>query len=610
MGSRTVEFVVAEITEQQLIREREGFLTSGAVPTGVREEISASWRRCLSWSVPVDQLTPPYRPDTGAGTRLGRAAAPVLDALMESLGDLHIGFLLSDAEGLVVDRRVRPSQLVRRMDSVNIQPGFVLSEDATGTNAVGTAIELGRTTRIDGHEHYASILVDFTCIGVPITDPVHRRCVGVFDVTVPADRNNHLIAVIAEQAARAVQRRLLEEHSWRERALLARFHQLSRSGRGAFVVLNERVIMSNPRAARLLDGVEQSTLWEEASQIMTGARWNQVALADGRVASTRTTPLHEDGELVGAVIELRTPVVDHSASCQPKSPDHVPRTPIKTAPTVSATHAAPAEEGALPPLLGRDPIFMEAVRHACAVPPGIVLVVRGEQGTGKCAVATMAAKRHGREPRAIDAAGASADEQHWLAELQRALADSAGAVVVRHVELLSSDTMRRLAAVLGTATEAGWWVALTCTATETPPLPGVEQEMVWLPPLRERRGDLAALLAEFTAPRRVATEVVQVLARLPWRGNIPELRAVARRLAQSALAHGTIGLQCVPNDLRRAATRPNLTRFERAEINAIIDALAEANGNRKEAAALLGISRTTLYRKLQAAGVDLDNTLY
>ena len=69
-------------------------------------------------------------------------------------------------------------------------------------------------------------------------------------------------------------------------------------------------------------------------------------------------------------------------------------------------------------------------------------------------------------------------------------------------------------------------------------------------------------------------------------------------------------LAAVARDLRRAATRATLTRFERAKVHAIFDALAEAGGNRKVAASLLGISRSTLYRKLQAAGVDLENTVY
>jgi DNA-binding NtrC family response regulator len=53
-----------------------------------------------------------------------------------------------------------------------------------------------------------------------------------------------------------------------------------------------------------------------------------------------------------------------------------------------------------------------------------------------------------------------------------------------------------------------------------------------------------------------------------------------------------------------------LTRFEAAEVHVILDAIRECDGNRREAAKILGISRTTLYRKLQSAGLNLENTSY
>lgn len=585
---------MAEKVERALARERERFLSTGGEPGRVRPEISSSWRRCRSWSVPTDDLAPPYRPGLDPESPLRRAAAPVLDAAVERLGDLQISFLLTDADARILDRRVHQRSLLDLLDDRKVVPGFVFAEDVAGTNGLGTALELGCTTRIDGHEHYSSDLVAFTCVGVPITDPFRGRCVGVLDVTCAADRDNQLVTLIAEQTARAIEARLVEQQSWRERALLSRFLRSNRSGHGGVVVLNERIIMTNPHAARLLEGVDHALLWDGAARAAAGPVWGRVTLADGRPVRTLTTPLHDGAELVGAMIELRA--TDRPAAAPQPVRDRLRRIG--------------------PALVGHDPAFAEALRTACAAPRGGVLVLHGEPGAGKGALAAAVAP-DGAGLREIDAATAVQDgEPAWLAEVAALLGApppavaSQPAIVVRHVELLSTGGLRTLAALLATAAGRGWWCAVTANGSCAPLLPGVEQESAWVPPLRHRLGDLSALVAAFAAPAVVAPEVVQLLARLPWPGNVRELRAAVGRIVARAPAGARAGLGAVPHDLRRTATRATLSRFERAEVHAILDALAETGGNKKDAAALLGISRSTLYRKLQSAGVDLENTVY
>jgi len=56
--------------------------------------------------------------------------------------------------------------------------------------------------------------------------------------------------------------------------------------------------------------------------------------------------------------------------------------------------------------------------------------------------------------------------------------------------------------------------------------------------------------------------------------------------------------------LQQAPPRRHLTLIEAAERDAIIKALDAAAGNKSEAAALLGIGRTTLYRRLRQLGLD------
>ncbi|MFT3839032.1 MAG: sigma-54 dependent transcriptional regulator [Myxococcaceae bacterium] len=126
---------------------------------------------------------------------------------------------------------------------------------------------------------------------------------------------------------------------------------------------------------------------------------------------------------------------------------------------------------------------------------------------------------------------------------------------------------------------------------------------VRLPALRERREDIVplakALLDELNGGHVLSAEAQALLSKLPWPGNVRELRNVLER--------GTIlaeGKQLEPKHLSidpaepPKPQRPSQT-LEELEREAIDAALEAEGGNRKRAAARLGIGLRTLYDKLK-----------
>jgi two-component system response regulator HydG len=139
---------------------------------------------------------------------------------------------------------------------------------------------------------------------------------------------------------------------------------------------------------------------------------------------------------------------------------------------------------------------------------------------------------------------------------------------------------------------------------------------IHLPPLRERPGDVALLvdhLLHRISQQRgrpapvLERDVVDLLQRYTWPGNVRQLENVLQRLALLA-GDGPISATHVEADpeLRSAllrSTSPAMFSLERSEMEQIKRALIAANGSRDQAAKLLGISRATIYRKIKEFGL-------
>ncbi|OOW85976.1 propionate catabolism operon regulatory protein PrpR [Xanthomonas campestris pv. vitistrifoliae] len=140
-----------------------------------------------------------------------------------------------------------------------------------------------------------------------------------------------------------------------------------------------------------------------------------------------------------------------------------------------------------------------------------------------------------------------------------------------------------------------------------------------LPPLRHRHHDIALLLAHYfqqlgSIPSPLSPSALQRLQQHPWPGNVRELRNLVERLCihWKAQAHDSLSLEQLerwapelfdtPADNRGAPREHADLATSRLQLtaSAVRVALDRANGNRALAAQALGVSRTTLWRWMQA----------
>src|SRR5271168_1316322 len=132
-----------------------------------------------------------------------------------------------------------------------------------------------------------------------------------------------------------------------------------------------------------------------------------------------------------------------------------------------------------------------------------------------------------------------------------------------------------------------------------------------LPPLRDRKNDVPLLVTSFlerlsppeAPPRTISEDAMLRLMAYDWPGNVRELEnAVARAVA---LGSGPIvHVGDLPSNLQyptseRTPERDELLPLEELERRAILRMLRETGGDKLAAARLLGIGKTTLYRKLK-----------
>ncbi|MFD7282136.1 helix-turn-helix domain-containing protein [Streptomyces sp. NPDC059862] len=327
----------------------------------------------------------------------------------------------------------------------------------------------------------------------------------------------------------------------------------------------------------------------------------------GRVLDLHARPVSDGDQVAGALVELASP-----------------RSERRSRPGALGPDTASAEQ-----LLHRLGGTSSPWRHAMARAARVLaddqpVLISGEAGIGKSELAR--ALHELTQPdtalHRLNAALAVVDgPSAWLRSVQILLGrPGPGTLVFTHLEVLPAEVALALAALLDEhdPPEQLRLIGTTMSPSRAQPVLGPHVERlavhrIELPALHERCPDIPDLVGRLVRRYggellRCRPEVVQALARAPWPGNIRQLDLVIRSAAAQRRT-GDITLADLPPDLLRPSRQP-LPYLADVELRAIVSALQRADGNKKLAARDLGISRSTLYRKLRSYRLDLERVAY
>ena len=616
---------------------RRSFILGGEGPAlldQVREDIVASWRRSRDIDADPEQVRARF---TGQlDDRVAGCAEQVFEEFFGQNPESNLSLVFADETGVIRVRRDGQGLLGRLLDGVLLVPGYDYSERAMGTTAISVALHAKRDAAVAGPEHYHSRLL-FLSEAAAMVVPERTGTgaggaapepVGAVAVLCHQDDRTELQLALARMLAQRVAAQLPGEEELRARVIAAEFGRRDDRGDPWVVATDGSWVMMNSRA-RQLDAADLLELSDLAfSSLMIGEfTTKHVDLPSGSCAEVSAEGIRQGGMVIGSLLTAGRA----REQAPPGVPEWTRRQGSHVAPVTHRDYAedlrsandqrlhAEARIRANRELL--TPYLRARQEVAACVKQGRNHLLIGESGVGKrtlvlsqfrqafplgrvvtldCAqlAASLAATR----------TGPLADLAEWGGEPRLLLLNG-----MNHLSPLGArrldESLRLLVALPAAPLVAGCVDAPAVDATRPYGLLLRHfHEITRVPALRYRAdeiGDIALAILRRLASRRslrLSVQVIRVLEGYAWPGNISELEDVLRYV----IARKPIG-EIQPRDLPtlcfQGRTR-KMSMLEAAQCDAIIQALYESRGNRYKAANMLGIARSSLYRKIDAFGIS------
>lgn len=611
------------------------------LPGMVDESLARSWRRSLAAGLtptarvaPIDHFNSnTLRHTLVANHELLAHSRPVMDYLFEQVRHSQSVVVLADRKGVLMHTLGSP-EFLGRAERVALACGASWHENDRGTNAIGTALAESSAIEIHGSEHFLERNGFLTCAAAPIVSAT-GELLGILDVSGDQRGGHPHTLGLVSTAARMIENRMVVAGS--RRSIRLHLHTqpegIGTVAEGILAVSEDGWVVGANRAALAWLGLTPSDLG--------GIQLDQVL-----DVSTEQLLSHQMRR-PGQALPLRTNKGEIFAQV------NFDPALVRTSPSAPASQPSADVGDALAKLDSGDARWRSAADKARKVlDKSISILIQGESGVGKELFARAIHDSGPRKSGPFVAVNCAALPENLIeAELFGYVAGafsgarkagSVGRLREAHGGTLFLDEIgdmplslqTRLLRVLqersvtpiGSGKAVPVDFTLVC-ATHAKLRQAAEEGRfrsdlyyringltLQLPPLRERT-DFEALtermLASFHPDRTVvvAPEVFARLARHSWPGNLRQYGSVLRTAsAMLAPDESCIRWEHLCDDLLEelqgahsapapspATTSHNLQELSQSTIAA---ALEVNRGNVTRAAKSLGISRQTLYRKL------------
>lgn len=652
------------LPEKTISAAWQTFVTTGRISAADQERLDPavvrSWRRC------INRFNPLVRPrlvpiSDSALTSILKSQQELITVTAPFIEDIHqftensdYAIVLADGAGCILaiggDVHAEGKAAV-----LGFQTGVYWSEESTGTNALGLALQEAMPAQVVGAEHYFAFLHGIVTAAAPIHD-VRGRIIGLLGMVGSVETTTSHTLALVMSAARAVSNQLyanwyldqVNRHLGEVNTILGAITEgvIVWDQDGEIRHVNNqagRMLQLNPRAAvgRLLTDLIRLPA-EVLETVSAGRELHDVELnlgvLDHDVRTVLTVrPITEGGSQPTSYVALLSPL------------EHVRQIGQQQFATPTTLKIEDVQAGSA----GMRRVVRQARTAARGTAP---VLMTGEGGVGKNLLARAIhndGPRAGRPfidincraiPRELMAREILGQEQDTTTRGQPSKFELAegGTLLIDQIENLSLELQAALLHVietrhvsrLGSALPIPTNVRIIAATTENLEelvtqgsfLPHLYYRFgvfkINVPPLRERVEDIPLLAERFLAQQTardsravwIDDEALRVLERYPWPGNVRELESVLER-AISQSRDGIIRPGDLPDTVRYGRVihgrsplpQPVLSVVE-AEREAILRAGWACNGRVTEMARMLGIGRATLWRKMKR--LDITPTAF